>query len=93
MMCLTSKTFHDFWLTLYPGVVMPATHISTTCIAAGHESKENRGVLKLVGRERLPNGLFRLGYQQRFRPWDAQEAVRRFLEREKYDPETGEKIP
>ena len=93
MMCLTSRTFHDYWVNLYPTVIWPATHFYTTCIAQRHEQKGNRGVLKLAGRERLPDGLFRLSYEQRFRPWDAQHALEIFLEKEHYDPATGEKIP
>ena len=37
MMCLTSRSFRDFWVSLYPGVLWPATHFATTCITKGHE--------------------------------------------------------
>ncbi|HET6495904.1 MAG TPA: hypothetical protein VFH61_11140 [Thermoleophilia bacterium] len=92
MMVLTSSTFPELCRKRWHGVPWPITTFETTCIAKGHEQHGNRGVLKLAGRELLPNGYFRLSYKQPYRKWDAQEALRLFLKREKYDPETGEHL-
>lgn len=92
MMMLTSQAFVELVHKRYPGVVWPIREFRTTCIAKGHELKENRGVLKLVSREKMDEGGFRLSYRQKYRPWDGTEALRLFLEKEHYDPATGEKF-
>ena len=37
--------------------------IQTTCLTKYHEAKKNRGLMKLISREKLPNGRFQLIYR------------------------------
>ncbi len=41
----------------------PIQELQTTCLTKYHEAKKNRGLLKLVKREKMPNGRFHLVYR------------------------------
>jgi len=55
------------------------------------ELKENRGILKIESREIMKNGLYRILYFTPFRQENWDEMKMKFLQREGYDAETGER--
>jgi hypothetical protein len=51
----------------------------TTCLAKYRHVKLNSGLLKKVGCEKLPNGLYRIQYYTEFRPQTFSEALQAYL--------------
>lgn len=68
MMSLTCRGFIE-WLQHERNFQLgPPVGLRTACITKGHESKGNRGILKLLRREERPDGRFHLVYQTEWRP-------------------------
>lgn len=92
MMILTGQETATFIKSITETVNNPPEMFRTVCLTKRHEQKGNRGILKLVERTEMENGLFHLKYETPFHPYDWNERKIQFLEKEGYDVRTGEKI-
>lgn len=65
MMAITCQEFLDeFILDVNPSLMATTiTDLQTTCLTKYPEAKKNRGILKLIHREQLPNGRYHLVYK------------------------------
>ena len=65
MMTITCQEFMDEFIFDVNPSLMPTKplYIQTTCLTKYPEAKKNRGILKLIGREQLPNGRYHLVYR------------------------------
>lgn len=89
MRCLTSEVFRQTIIRTRPSVITPLRYFRTTCLAEYPEQKGNRGILKVVSREQLPDGTYHLQYETEFHQEDLSGALRWFFDREGYNAETG----
>lgn len=55
--------------------------IQTTCLTKYHEAKKNRGLMKLISREKLPNGRFQLIYRTAVHATTYPEVVEKWLKK------------
>ena len=76
MMIITTREFLD----LFTNNVYEADGLATTCLARYPELKLNRGVLKLVNREKLKNGSFKLRYLADARHESYGDTLKRWLQ-------------
>ena len=53
----------------------PIAEIQTTCLTKFHEAKKNRGLMKLISREKLDNGRFQLIYRTKVHPTTYRDVV------------------
>jgi hypothetical protein len=71
--------------TVLPATISKANRLyrmdgfKTTCLAKYRHVKLNSGLLKKVGCEKLPNGLYRIQYYTEFRPQTFSEALQAYL--------------
>lgn len=59
----------------------PIQEIQTTCLTKYHEAKKNRGILKLIKREKMPNGRFHLIYRTPVHQTTFKEVVAAWLKK------------
>jgi len=78
MMLICSEQMHALWKPRETPVQRYAG-ISTTCLCEHPELKINRGILKLVSRERQKNALWKLSYTAEWRKETFAEALQRWL--------------
>ena len=79
---MMAVTCAQFLTVLKAGGRFPAGDpigIRTACITKGHESKGNRGILKLRAREPRPDGRFHLVYSTPWRPGTFADQVRAWV--------------
>ncbi len=64
MMSITCQEFIDEFVVDVDTSLMPTplTHLKTMCLTKYPEAKKNRGILKLIHREQMPNGRYYLVY-------------------------------
>lgn len=79
MLCLTSGEMKRIFMSLFRLWLKEPRGIRTTSITTHPEGKTDRSVMKLVHRERLPTGPYRLIYQADFRDDTFQDCLRRWL--------------
>jgi len=91
-MCLTSRQTANFIQKTRKFInYRPLVNFQTTCLTKHHEQKGNRGILKIASREVLKNGMFRILYYTPFKNEGWDEMKIKFLQKEGYDAETGER--
>ncbi len=83
MRYLTSKEFaRQVETTLTDSLFLPDLEVlQTTCLSKYPEVKVNRGILKLVRREKQPNGRFKLIYRSDFHDMTMKEVVAEWLKK------------
>ena len=82
MMCLTTEQFlGQIKDTMNGAAYADPIMFHTTCLSDVPEPKTNRGILKIVNRERLPNGKWKTKHIGPFRPEGYQEALGKWLEK------------
>ena len=59
----------------------PIAEIQTTCLTKFHEAKKNRGLMKLISREKLPNGRFQLVYRTKVHPTSYRDVVEKWIKK------------
>ena len=84
MMCLVSGSAQKFFrqcnkLEMSP---YPINRFQTTCLSDVPELKINRGILKIVGRERMPNGTYKINYNADFNDKDFSDVLATWLKRD-----------
>lgn len=79
MMLITTEEMHELWRP-QETVLQRYAGISTTCLCEHPELKINRGILKLVSRERQRNELWKLSYTATWRKETFGEALRKWLD-------------
>jgi hypothetical protein len=79
LMCVTSKQFRNILVNKYRGTVWPMTGVRTTCLSVYPSVNTNRGIFKLVTKEQLKNGSYRLVYATDWHDWTMQEALIKWL--------------
>jgi hypothetical protein len=86
MMLICSEEFKQQIIRDYPNILLfkEMEELHTKCITTYPELKINRGILKLVKREKLPDGRYKLDYVSKFKPMTYQDCLIKWLEREKY---------
>ena len=92
MMILTSIETSSFIKSINNTVNEKPRLFKTVCLTKFHEQKGNRGILKLVERTEMKNGLFHLKYETEFHHDTWNQRKNNFLTKEGYDVRTGEKI-
>lgn len=92
MMVLTSQETAQMLKDSNNTINKRPEYFSTVCITKHHEQKGNRGILKLIEREQMENGLFHIKYETKFYSENWQERMIQFLRKEKYDITTGKKV-
>lgn len=81
MLLLTSTDMRDFLESHVPALALrPIRGVETSSITEHHEGKTDRGVMKLVSRDPLPHGGFRLTYRADWRDETWPETVERWLD-------------
>lgn len=78
MMCITCTEMQG---TFPVGIARHARGIRTVCLCKHQDHKPNRSILKLVSRKQLPSGLWRLMFEQEFKPRTFQECLREWLKK------------
>lgn len=78
MMLITTEEMHAIWRP-QETVIQQYAGISTTCLCEHPELKINRGILKLVTRERQRNELWKLSYTATWRNETFADALRKWL--------------
>jgi hypothetical protein len=79
MMCISCEEFRDLIGGMYQFPFGKPDGIRTACITKFCESKGNRGILKLISREKRPDGRFHLVYQASWRPGGFQDQLKLWL--------------
>ncbi len=59
----------------------PISEIQTTCLTKYPEAKKNRGLMKLVHREKLPSGRFQLVYRTKVHPTTYTEVIEKWIKK------------
>lgn len=77
MMLIKTRTFLDQFKTLqfYP------TGLATTCLSQYPELKINRGIYELIGRMKMPGGMFKLRYRADMTEFTYSEVLAQWLKR------------
>jgi len=86
MMLILSEEFKNQMVRDFPNLMLfkPFDELHTTCITKYCELKINRGILKLVKRDKLPDGRYKLYYVSKFKRMSYQDCLINWLEKEKY---------
>jgi hypothetical protein len=82
MLCLTCQQFRSVMMAAERCKMLAYSGeftFATTCIADVPEIKANRGILKIISRDRLANGKFRILYHTPFHPGSFSEMVKKWL--------------
>jgi len=81
MMCLTSGDFKRFLVSKYNFDFRDPKGIKTSSLTTHYEGKTDRSVMKLVFREQLKNGQFRVIYQGDFRNDAYADCLKKWLDK------------
>lgn len=81
MMMLTSISLKKIIIDFYKNATLPElTTFRTVCLSKYYEQKGNRGVLKLMSREKMANGIFKLVYETKFSELSLREIYKKWSE-------------
>jgi hypothetical protein len=90
MTAIVCKDARDCFQAHAGGCLREVTHFKTTCISVTPEQKTHRGSLKLLSREIMPDGRYKLRYGGAFKPLGFGQVIANWLDRMRnVEEETG----